>query len=130
MGNRIVKYAICCAENPVELFKESDEFFGNIIADVGNSKKDNNYKLTFFSINNQNIYSYAIKLPEKGEGIILRLMNLSDEEQKISLSTGLNFSFYTEVNGAEEKLSEQFGFEQQLVFKPYELKNIHLEKEK
>ena len=57
-------------------------------------------------------------------------MNLSDEEQKISLSTGLNFSFYTEVNGAEEKLSEQFGFEQQLVFKPYELKNIHLEKEK
>lgn len=130
LGNQTVKYAICCAENPVELFKESDEFFGNIIADVGKSKKDNNYKLTFFSINNQNIYSYAIKLPEKGEGTILRLMNLSDEEQKVSLSTGLNFSSYTEVNGMEEKLSEQLGFEQELVFKPYELKNIHLEKEK
>jgi len=130
LGKHAVRYAICAAENPVELFKESDEFLGNIIADVGsNNDVSSIVPISFFKTNNKNIYTYATKLHEKGDSIILRLMNLSGEEQNVSFGTDLSFSSYVEVNGMEEKLSESASLEKELVFKPYELKTILLEKE-
>jgi len=137
LGKHTVRYAICAAETPVELFKESDEFLGNIIADVGNnndsycdiSNLSNDGKmLKLVQHDNVNIYTYAIKLYEKGDGVILRLMNLSGEEQKVSMGTDLSFSSYAEVNGMEKKLSESAQIEKELVFKSYELKTILLEK--
>ena len=139
LGKHSVRYAICAVENPVELFKESDEFLGNIIADVGNNNQLSLNRLPrscwslamttqFLNLNNKNIYTYAIKLHEKGDSVVLRLMNLSGEEQKVSLGTDFKFSSYTEVNGIEEKISESVSLEKELVFKSYELKNILLKK--
>ena len=139
LGKHAVRYAICAVENPVELFKESDEFLGNIIADVGNNNQLSLNRLPsscwslamttqFLNLNNKNIYTYAVKLHEKGNSVVLRLMNLSGEEQKVSLGTDFKFSSYTEVNGIEEKLSESVSLEKELVFKSYELKNILLKK--
>ena len=104
-------------------------FLGNIIADVGsNNDVSSVVPISFFKTNNKNIYTYATKLPEKADGIILRLMNLSSEEQNVSFGTDLSFSSYVEVNGMEEKLSESASLEKELEFKPYELKTILLEK--
>lgn len=116
LGRQTARYAICASEAPEDLFKEADEFFGSVITGVGTGLKTET--LSFLSFNNKNIYTYAVKLAEKGEGIILRLMNLSSEVQKISI----NENFAAEVNGLEEILFETREFE----FKPYELKNILL----
>ncbi|HBG50060.1 MAG TPA: hypothetical protein DDW90_11325 [Cyanobacteria bacterium UBA9971] len=100
---------------------------GNIIADVGNNNDAfSAIPLSFFKTNNKNIYTYAVKLSDKGDGVVLRLMNLSDKEQKVSLETDLSFSSYVEVNGMEENLFEQANFEKELVFKSYELKSLIL----
>lgn len=100
LGNHTVKYAICVTETPEELFKESDEFFGSTIADVGTSKSSILEEKSFLNINNENIYTYAATPSE------LRLMNLSENEQRINL------------------------WDEEIVFKPYELKNILVKKDK
>jgi len=121
-----VNYAICATENPVELFKESDEFFGNIIADVGNNIPETHKNLPFtaIKINNKNIYTYAVKIPEKGNGVILRLMNLSCKAQNATIETDLDFSCFTQTDGLETQISKPFNIHLGIEFKPYELKTI------
>jgi alpha-mannosidase len=115
LGKCTAKYAICLTESPEELFKESDEFYGSIISDVGTSKNSSFTKKEFLNFDNENIYTYAIKPAENEKGIICRVMNLSCKQQKISLEA-------FEVNGFEEIIKEA----QEFVFKPYELKNLLL----
>lgn len=133
LGKQSIRYSICAVENPVELFKEADEFCGSIIVDVGNNKKkvdaiDKTFN--FFKINNKNIYTYAAKPEEKGDDVVIRLMNLLGEDQEVCLCTDLKFSSYAVVNGMEEKISDFMEFDRALVFKPYELKSILLKKVK
>jgi mannosylglycerate hydrolase len=127
LGKQSVKYAICITEKPQELFKEADEFFGCVVADVGNSENTAlPMNLSLLKTNNNNIYTYAIKTPEnlQNTGLIIRMMNLSAEIQKVSLKTDLEFSKYIEVNGLEENTAQLLNLDSELVFNPYELKNI------
>lgn len=128
LGEHSVRYSLCAVNNPSELFKHSDEFFGNIIADTGNGSSENIFQtdLNLLKINNENIYSYAVKASDNKENIVIRLLNLSENEQKVSMSTDLNLSFYTEVSGLEEPVSSPLNLRDAIVFKPYELKSILL----
>jgi len=126
LGSHTVKYSICATDNADELFKESDEFFGSIIADVGAGYQTKN--VNFFKTNNKNIYTYAVKTPDNKNGVILRLMNLSGETQKVSFSTDLEFSGYAEVDGLEEVIDGSAAFAKTLVFTPYELKSVLFKK--
>lgn len=149
-GIQSVRYALCAVDNPVELFKEADEFFGSIISDVGSfcdcdntslreeaaaSTKQSQHcdcfstlamtnLLTFIKISNENIYTYAVKNPENGEGVVFRMMNLSGKPQNVTLKTDLGFSSYTEVNGLEESISNSVSFNKELAFKPFEMKSV------
>jgi len=129
-GLNSVKYSICPVENPQDLFAEADIFFGSTIAGVGKCKNafisDCGVDFEFYYTNNENIYTYAAKLSEDRQGVILRLMNLSAENQSIKLSSALDFSHYKEVNGLEEGLTPLQKFSQEIWFKPFELKNIYL----
>lgn len=151
-GIQSVRYSLCAVDNPVDLYKEADEFFGSIISDAGSfcncdnallrgeaaaSTKQSQHcdcfatlamtnLLTFIKISNENIYTYAVKNPENGEGIVFRMMNLSEKPQNVTLKTDLGFSSYAEVNGLEEEISKPAGFDKELAFKPFEMKSILL----
>lgn len=128
LGRHSIRYAICAKENSIELFKEADEFMGSIITDVGNATQLTSLTTQLFQFNNPNIYTYATKLPLNIEisGIILRLMNLSGENQSVCFESDIMFSHYCLVNGLEENISEPAGFEKTLEVKPYELKSVYL----
>jgi len=129
-GINSVRYSLCPAENPQDLFEQADIFFGSAIAGVGKSKNSSisicNSNFNFYNTDNKNIYTYATKLSEDRQGIILRMMNLSSENQFVKLSSDLDFCLYIEVNGLEEPVNSQQKFSQGIDFKPLELKNIYL----
>lgn len=116
LGRQSVRYAVCEVDSPEELFKQADEFMGCTLADFGQT--ENKY---FLEINNPNILVYGVKFPEKGEGIVLRVYNISDKPQK----TGLNAEF-TETNSLEEEISKLYNINDEISFKPNELKTLWL----
>lgn len=133
LGKNSVRYAICAAEKPEDLFKEVDIFYGNIITGVGKNDITENYFSDgnlheFIKIGNPDIYTYAAKSPETGEGVVIRLLNLSGKEQKVLLRSDSGFTDYAEVNGLEENIAESKSFAEEIIFTPYELKSILLKR--
>ena len=121
LGKQSARYAICAIEKPEDLFKQADEFYGSLISGVGYASQTEKIQETFLNIENPNIYTYAIKPSEDKSGIVARLMNLSGVEQKIMLDCGAE-----EVNGLEKIIDS---VSQEIIFKPYELKNLLFKKE-
>ncbi len=103
------EYAISFCENPNELFKLADAYFEPTITCFSTEEIDTKIKLT-----NPNIYLLAAKEAENKSGIVLRLLNLSEKEQK------LNFKAI-EVNSEEIRISQK---PETIVLKPYELKSV------
>lgn len=128
IGKQNVKFAICAAKQPEELFMEADQFFGCILTETGISKtKSEQTKIirNFINFNNPDIYVYSLKLPQnkKQKGIIVRLMNISCKSQSLKINSDLKFNKINEINLLEDKITEK---SDKLLFKPYELKSLLL----
>ncbi len=115
-GRQTVRYAICEADSPQELFRHADEFMGCTLAEFGEAQSGD-----FLTINNPDILVYGIKFPEKTDGIITRAVNISDKPQK----TGFNSEFI-ETDSLEEPISGIYGINEEIIFKPGELKTVRL----
>lgn len=83
-------------------FKYAMDFIEEAKFFVGNKLPNIN---SLFEIDKPILLS-AIKKAEKDEGIILRLANLKNEDEKINIKTKFNFQKVEEVNLKEEKLRE------------------------
>jgi alpha-mannosidase len=127
LGPVKVNYALCITENPQELFRHSDEFMGSVLSFEGMSV--NNYPeilLSFLQNNNPEIYIYSVKIPENkdAKGIVLRLMNISGENQTLKIFNNNLFSKIVEVNFLEEPIRENVS--ENIVFEPHEMKTLFL----
>ena len=148
-GKQIVKYALCPIEFPEngnefskekqsssfntpasQLFKEADEFMGSINAFFGRGFEEKTilFPQNFLKSSNKNILAYAVKIPEnkKINGIIIRLLNISDKPQTVYFSSDIKYSCFKEVNSLEEQVSEKFSMKTEIIFRPKELKSLLL----
>jgi len=128
IGKQTTRYAICAVHEPEELFMEADQFFGCILTETGIAADDSaegKIIKDLLDFINPDIYTYAVKLPQNKDqkGIIVRLMNTSDKEQSIKISSGINFKEIKEVNLLENVISDNL---KQVKFKPLELKSLLL----
>jgi len=105
----ICEYALSFCENPNELFKLADNYFDPTIAYF--SSEEINTKINF---NNKNIYLLATKEAENRQGLVLRLLNISEKDQKLDFSA-------IEINSEEIPTSQKAEF---IVLKPFELKSV------
>ena len=112
-GRQTVRYAVCEVDSPDELFKEADEFMGGVLTDFGQAENRD-----FLKINNPNILVYGVKIPEKGDGMIIRALNISDKPQNIALD-----SPFIETNSLETPISELYN-NTEITFGPNELKTL------
>lgn len=103
------EYAISFCESPNELFQLADNYFEPTIAYF--SEKEINSKI---KLNNENIYLIASKEAENKQGIVLRLLNLSENKQI------LNFEAI-EITSDEIPVNTKPEF---IVLKPFELKSV------
>ena len=110
---------------------EADNFFRGIITDVGiakNSSKEHEIPQNLLNFNNPDIYTYAIKSPNNSEnGLIVRLMNISDKELSIKIESDLNYSTIAPVNSLEKTIGKPVSIEDVIKFRPFELKTLLLE---
>lgn len=127
-GRQSVRYALCIVDEPQQLFKEADEFMGSVIAAVGqrNAAENSSFFEKFINYENKNILVYAVKASENREisGVILRLANISGEQQNIAVKSSIPFSTYCELNALEEIISENHDLKSEIIFKPHELKTL------
>jgi len=128
IGRQNVRYAICAVHKPEELFMEADRFYGSVLTGTGiapDNSAETAIVKNLLNLNNTDIYTYAIKLPQNKaqKGIILRLMNLSGKKQTVKINSGIDFKEIKEVNLLEEIISTGLD---QIEFNPYELKSILL----
>ena len=123
LGKIAVRYALCPAEDPQELFKEADEFMGSLFLEEGQCV-ESNIPPRLIEVSNENILIYALKTPEdrRINGIVLRCFNVSELPQKAVFKSDLDFSSIVEVNSLEEPLDNQLG--QEIVFKSGEFKSL------
>jgi len=115
-GKHTVRYAVCAANKPQELFKEADEFMGCTLADFGRVDDRD-----FLNINNRNILIYGVKFPKNGEGIVIRAVNITEVSQKTCFGCEL-----VETNSLEEASSGVYNINDEIIFKPFELKTLWL----
>lgn len=132
LGKQKARYAFCAANNPEELFIEADRFMRSILTESGvanDASCEKEIPHNLINYNNSEIYTYAVKLPcdENQKGLIIRLMNISGNNQAMKISSDNKFSGFTEVNSLEEKLSEFYKIEEEIKFRPYELKTLLVE---
>ncbi|MFA6989151.1 MAG: glycoside hydrolase family 38 C-terminal domain-containing protein [Candidatus Gastranaerophilaceae bacterium] len=127
-GKQVAKYAVCLTGEPKELFKQSDFFMGNILAQKGFVDKTTAKNVEFIKTDNPNIYTYAIKSPQKNseKGLIVRLMNISDKKQILKADFGEDKNKIFEVNLLEKKLSDKNLQNLDIIFKPNELKTLYI----
>jgi len=132
IGRHSVRYALCLADEPDELFKHADEFMGSIITDTGHALPEEKtvFPENLIKINNQNLLVYAVKSPENREarGLIIRILNISPDEINSGFNSDIGFSGFVEVNSLEIPVSEKYGMDENVIFKPYELKSLLFEK--
>lgn len=128
IGSQSARYAICLCDNPQDLFQQADEFMGSVITGVGTALQSGIGSSYLFNIDNENIYTYAVKSPynPKGSGVIVRLLNLSPMSQTVKVNTGI-FSKMTEANSLEECISSPISFDGNIEFSPYEMKTLLFE---
>lgn len=127
LGKQTARYALYITEEPKDLFRQADFFMGNTVSQQGFSEIDLLKSNQILGVENSNIYIYSVKSPfdKNKKGIVLRMVNLSKEQQIINLSSIVNKSIY-ELNSLEEKGSERNFIDSEIVFKPYELKTLWL----
>ena len=131
MGKQSARYALCAVNDPIELFMEADQFMRSILTEVGTAKtalKEEEVQANLFNLNNDNIYTYSAKIPDSAKGVVLRLMNISGEEQAAKINPNSKFAKITELNSLEKPVSTEMTSDQELKFKPFELKSILLTK--
>lgn len=129
LGVQRVKYAICATDKPEELFMEADQFMRGIITEAGVAQddlKEQEIPRNLINLDNPHIYSYAVKPPINGvqQGIIVRLMNISDTDQTLKISSDQEYLRITETNSLEEPITQQKSINEEIYFKPYELKTL------
>lgn len=127
LGKHSFRYALFITEKPVELFKESDFFMGNILSMQGKGNKSLNRAIKkCLSVNNPNIYICAVKQPENllTKGIIVRLCNLSNRSQSFNIKSDLSVSRIRQVNSLEESLGENICLTEKISIKAFELKTF------
>jgi alpha-mannosidase len=132
LGVQRVRYAIYATDKPEELFMEADQFMRPVLTEAGVARDNSGEKEiphSLLNFDNPHIYTYAVKLPYNQEqnGMIVRLMNTSDREQRINIQSELKFSRITEVNSLESPVSKPMDTAQEIIFKPYELKSLLME---
>lgn len=118
MGKQSVRYAVCFVDDPQELFKEADEFMGCTLAEFGQEQDRD-----FLHIDNKNILVYGVKYPENVDGMIIRAMNISSQLQSAGFSQEV-----TETNSLEEPVSRLYNINEEVIFKPNELKTLWLKR--
>ncbi|OGI16689.1 MAG: hypothetical protein A2287_03940 [Candidatus Melainabacteria bacterium RIFOXYA12_FULL_32_12] len=131
LGVQRLRYAICATEKPEELFMEADQFMRSILTETGvaqDNSKEQEIPHNLLNLDNPNIYTYALKLPHdnKQKGLVVRLMNISDIEQNIKIKSDQGFFSIVEVNSLEEHIAQQASIDEEIQFKPYELKTLLL----
>jgi len=128
LGIQKARYAVYLTQNPIELFKYSDLFMGSILSTEGKSEENRSKSSLpdmFFTIGNENTYTYAVKPLLNGKkGIIARVMNLSDKHPVTFIKTLPEAKTYQEVNSLEEPLSEAFSINTEIKFSPFEIKSL------
>lgn len=127
-GKNTVRYAIYAGKKPKELFKQADEFMGNIFARQGRSidKNAGFFNKNLIKISNSNMLIYAVKAPESIEinGVVLRVFNVSENPEETFLNSEISFKGFMEVNSLEEQVSEKYNMDKKIKFKPKELKSL------
>lgn len=116
IGDNEARFALAFSEKPDKLFELSERFYGAQMAFFADVDDESIIKLS-----NKNILVYAIKL--SGKGLVLRLFNLSDDEQVCSVSTDIRIKSIYEITPLEEILQEIVS---QIEFKSKEMKTIKL----
>ncbi len=103
-GNHTFEYAITFyKDNYSELPNKAAEYFAPIKCAVcgrgkGNLPKEN----SLISIDNKNLHTTAIKKAVDGSGIVIRMYNPTDKEQKFELKVGKPYSHIEVCSMAEE----------------------------
>jgi len=130
LGVQRAHYALYPTSTPEGLFKQADQFMGCILTESGVAQKNSKGKQiphNLLRINDESIYTYAIKPAQDKKGMVARLMNISKEEKIIRIESEHNFTKITEVNSLENPISNEISIGQEIKFKPYELKSLLLE---
>ncbi len=122
------EYSLYPTDNPNELFAQADAFYALPAARYGmlNESTGKSTCINLVSYNNPNIYTYCM-IPSQIDdinGIIVRLLNLSNQFQNIHFEACDNLTTYMETNSYEDPLSKEYSMNIELSFKPYELKTI------
>lgn len=131
LGAQKFRYAICAVDDPQKLFEEADQFMRCLLTGEGiaeDSLKEQEITNNLLDVNNHNIYTYSIKPPYQRDkkALIVRLMNISSENQTIKINSDNKFSKISEINSLEEVIEENIKFDK-IKFKAYELKSFMLE---
>ncbi|MCK7485178.1 MAG: hypothetical protein MZU97_06205 [Bacillus subtilis] len=131
LGKQQARYAICVVDDPQELLMEADQFMGCVLTEAGvaqDSSKEGEIPCSLLNFDNPNIYAYAVKLPHNDEikGLIVRLMNVSGDEQVIKIMSEHKFSSIKQVNSLEEDITLPVNFNEEIKFNPYQMKSFLL----
>jgi alpha-mannosidase len=129
LGENSYRYALCVADKPIELFNQCDIFMGSILSIQGQAKKQSKKTVQkFLSVDNSNIYIYAIKTAstEEEKGIIVRVYNKSSKVQSFNFKSDLNFENIFETNSLEEIISNKNFFKNKIEIQPFKLKTFLL----
>ncbi len=128
LGLQKAEYAICLSDEPQKLFKEADFFMGSILSKQGESDNENILKENnLISFNNENIYCYAIKKPfDESNALIVRVFNISNNDQSCNINSDIKISEIQEVNSLEEKINKTNWVNKKVTLKANEFKTFKL----
>lgn len=97
-GNR-ARFALAFSDEPKDMFKQAEEFYGSIVPVFADYKE-----LQLIKKDNDNILIYAVK--SSGNDLIIRLFNTLDKKQSVNLSSDIKTKNIYEVTPTEEKIKE------------------------
>ncbi len=121
LGKNSVEFALKFTQNPIDLYKTTEAFYGSVIPFF----KDEKIKLSdaFLSTGNKNILVQALKLSENG--LIVRLVNVSNETQALNFKTDLPYKSVF-ISDTEEK--SQISAYEEIKIPPRDILTLKLKK--
>lgn len=115
LGKQTAELSLMITDNENEAFKEADFYYNPIIAVDGKGAKSSLNAFDFINIP-EPFYVYNIKEAENRDGVIVKVFNLSDKMESLSLEKNMEIF---EVNLLEEEIS---CINDEILFNPNELK--------
>lgn len=127
IGKCAARYALCLGESPDQMFRHADEFLTSIPVVTGVAESAENVdEKQFLSLTNPNFQVYSVTRPENTDGLLVRVMNISSEIQRLTLKSDLPVSKIKEADPFGNGISTLASTNEEIVFKPFEMKSLLL----